>query len=176
MTTASEEEWRPVVGFDGYEVSQFGRVRSWKRCGDGPPRPMTAWTEKDGYFMVNLRRDGKHHGRMVHRLVLEAFVGPCPSGMIACHGDGNPANAHVSNLRWDTYAANALDSVAHGTRPRGSGNPAATLTESDVLEVVKRLAAGARPAALGREYSISPCTVSSIRDGRTWGWLTGRAA
>lgn len=176
MTTANEEEWRPVVGFDGYEVSSFGRVRSWKRCGSGPPRAMTAWTEKDGYLMVNLRKDGKHWGRMVHRLVLEAFVGPCPEGLIACHGDGNPSNAHIGNLRWDSYTANAIDSIKHGTRPRGSVNPAALLVEQDVLAIVERLGRGEKQVHLAPEYGVSVASIGAIKSGKTWGWLTGRAA
>lgn len=52
--------------------------------------------------------------KLVHRLVLEAFVGPCPSGCEGCHYDGNPANNIVSNLRWDTTKNNCLDKRRHG--------------------------------------------------------------
>lgn len=53
--------------------------------------------------------------RLVHRLVLEAFVGPCPEGMEGCHGDGDPTNNSLGNLRWDTATSNQLDKVRHGT-------------------------------------------------------------
>lgn len=52
----------------------------------------------------------------IHRLVLAAFVGAPPEGLIGCHNDGNKLNNHVSNLRWDTYSSNMLDAVKHGTR------------------------------------------------------------
>lgn len=53
----------------------------------------------------------------VHPLVLEAFVGPRPPGMEACHADGNKTNNALSNLRWDTKRANELDAIRLGTRP-----------------------------------------------------------
>src|SRR5699024_6464865 len=50
----------------------------------------------------------------VHRLVLEAFVGPCPDGMEACHWDDDKTNNHVSNLRWATQSDNMHDRVRNG--------------------------------------------------------------
>jgi hypothetical protein len=51
--------------------------------------------------------------RQVHRLVLEAFVGPCPDGMECCHEDGDSTNNRVDNLRWDTHEANVRERLEH---------------------------------------------------------------
>ena len=121
---ATHEEWRPVVGWDEiYEVSNHGRVRSKSRYvrsrGSGkrlvPGRIRKLQTHKQGYRMVSLRQDGTQSFRLVHQLVLEAFIGPRPGGMVACHNDGDPTNNHVDNLRWDTQSANLHDAVRHGT-------------------------------------------------------------
>ncbi|WP_248099523.1 HNH endonuclease signature motif containing protein [Corynebacterium kefirresidentii] len=53
--------------------------------------------------------------KKVHRLVMAAFVGPCPDGMEVCHNDGNPANNYVGNLRYDTHQANYADMFIHNT-------------------------------------------------------------
>lgn len=50
----------------------------------------------------------------VHRLVLEAFVGPCPPGMEACHWNGIPGDNRLHNLRWDTPSANNADILRLG--------------------------------------------------------------
>lgn len=50
----------------------------------------------------------------VHRLVLEAFVGPCPEGQQACHADDDKANNSLINLRWDSPSANAADMRRNG--------------------------------------------------------------
>jgi hypothetical protein len=47
-------------------------------------------------------------------LVLEAFVGPCPDGLEACHWDDDPTNNRLSNLRWDTSIANKRDMARNG--------------------------------------------------------------
>ena len=118
-TLFDSEIWKPVVGYEGYyEVSDHGRVRSLDRVD-------TAGRTKKGvirkavlsrdHMQLALYRDTKMKMKYVHRLVLEAFVGPCPEGMEACHNDGNPSNNHVNNLRWDTQSENMNDRVKHGS-------------------------------------------------------------
>lgn len=127
---ATQETWLPVVGYEGrYEVSSHGRIKSLARRDIGNGRGgYRDWPEvirrqfdhKLGYKMVRLHLDGHRSGKYVHALVLEAFVGPRPDGMYACHSDGNPANNCVDNLRWDTPSANQQDSIRHGTHAEAS--------------------------------------------------------
>lgn len=113
------EEWRPVDGSPGYEVSSLGRVRSLDRTvrrSNGSLQSvrgqmMTQRVKATGYRFVRLA--GRYH--YVHRLVLTAFVGPRPEDMETCHNDGDPANNVVGNLRWDTHAENNRDKSRHGT-------------------------------------------------------------
>lgn len=117
------EEWRPVRGYEGsYLVSNQGRVRSVSRVvprGSNsitvPERELTAHPNRSGRLRVNLSRNnvGKHH--QVHVLVLEAFVGQRPAGMVCCHNNGNHTDNRLENLRWDTPSANEYDKQRHGT-------------------------------------------------------------
>lgn len=108
MSTTTEQ-WLAVPGYEGYLVSDDGRVwaRDLGRC-------LIPHASPKGYSLVTLSRQGERRKVRVHRLVLAAFIGPCPPGHVACHGDGNPANNHLSNLRYGTYTDNALDTVRHG--------------------------------------------------------------
>lgn len=110
----AEETWKPVVGHEGkYEVSDHGRVRSL----GNRARILKPFAHSAGYPTVAL--PGGYRRQVtttIHRLVLTAFVGPRPEGCEGCHGDGNPMNNHLSNLRWDTVLANAADRTAHGTQ------------------------------------------------------------
>lgn len=121
-----DEIWVPIDSYEGcYEVSNLGRVRSLDRYvhnrSGWPPAfkrgHLIKQSPTGGYPAVGLHREGlRPKRRAVHLMVLEAFVGARPSpDHVACHGDGNPFNNNVSNLRWDTRAANARDSIAHGT-------------------------------------------------------------
>lgn len=104
------ECWLPVADWEGlYEVSDLGRVHSVKR--DIIRRPQLA---KTGYQTIMLTRPGQRITVLVHRLVLEAFVGPCPEGMLCCHGEGGPTDNRLTNLRWDTPTENNLDQVRMG--------------------------------------------------------------
>jgi hypothetical protein len=114
------EEWRSVVGWEGYEVSSLGRVRSWRPRNRRASTPVTPRLLRlalvEGYPSVTLcGGHGRVHSARVHRLVLEAFVGPGPEGMEACHGpDQTRTNCALSNLRWDTRSANNKDKLATG--------------------------------------------------------------
>lgn len=120
---ATHDEWRPISGFDGYEVSRHGRVRSLHRVimrRNGSPktineRILASFTVPPvGYRYVHLWSKNRRTSRGIHVLVLEAFVGPHPDCMDACHNDGDPTNNDMSNLRWDTHAENGRDIVRHG--------------------------------------------------------------
>lgn len=116
----SAEKWIPIAGYEGsYEVSNTGVVRSIARL-DAIGRPKAEKNLRpdprpSGHLRVTLCQNSKTRRFWVHRLVLEAFVGPRPEGMEACHNDGDPMNNNVLNLRWDTKSANAQDRVRHGT-------------------------------------------------------------
>lgn len=120
---STHQQWLPIPGYEGhYEVSTLGRVRSLDRVirhaggtRKSPGRTLKLQTHPTGYVQVTLCRDGQQENRKVHHLVLETFVGPRPSGMHACHGDGDTFNNSLSNLRWGTVSENNLDKVRHGT-------------------------------------------------------------
>lgn len=121
---ANPEEWRPVVGWEGlYEISSHGRVLSSSRIvrrSDGrdrkaPARMLKLWTTRKRYIGASLKHQSQRRTVFVHTLVLEAFVGPRPDGLVCCHGDGNPQNNTVENLRWGTARENSQDALRHGT-------------------------------------------------------------
>lgn len=119
------ESWKDIPGWEGYyQASTQGRIRSMDRTVKHPrfgtvnrkgkvlsASPLNA----DGYLGVGLNRDGVKKKCSVHRLILETFIGPCPSGHEACHNNGDPTDNRLENLRWGTHSSNMLDQIAHGT-------------------------------------------------------------
>lgn len=112
------EEWRDVVGYEGiYEVSNMGNVRTkegkttwqhysgtrvWKQ------RILTQMKDNRNACSVNLWKDRKNKGFLVHRLVAIAFI-PNPNNYpIINHKDCNPSNNNVDNIEWcdNTYNIN----------------------------------------------------------------------
>lgn len=121
-----------------------------------------------GHQMISVKVDGRHTSRQVHRLVLEAFVGPCPEGMECRHLDGNPANNHVDNLRWGTHVDNMADRKAHGTNTTGEKHHKAQLTADDVYEIRRRCGSGEPVAKVARDYQMSWSAVDHIKHRRNW--------
>lgn len=173
-------EWRPVVGFEGfYEVNANGELRSLskvvpssrRKTGAVFPRRVAGRTMRHhigtvGYPIVTLARDGQKFGRHVHRLVLEAFVGPCPPGMEARHLNGVRSDCRLENLAWGTKIENADDKRRHGTILCGLDNPIAKLTPVQVEEI--RAAKKGTVTALCRTIGISRSRAILIRSGKAW--------
>ena len=121
------EEWRPVRGYEGlYEVSALGRVRSLPREVIGKTKRGEPCVRRrkgkelkpdgwgTGHQKVTLYGAQGVDRQLIHRLALEAFVGPCPPGMEGCHWDDNPSNNTLGNLRWASRSENKMDSVRNG--------------------------------------------------------------
>ena len=162
------EIWKPIIGFPGYEVSDAGKVKSSMRSkASRIMRPMVCGA---GYHAVTLCAKTQRKRRYVHHLVLETFIGACPKGLEACHGNGNPTDNRLANLRWDTHASNQADKVLHGTNVRGEQNGGAKLKESQVFAIYSDTGSC---KTLGRKFGVGAMTVSRIKRGEIWAWLTG---
>lgn len=94
-----DEEWKWVNGFSGiYQISNLGRLKSFKRCPDG--YILSNKNEKGGYFSVVLHDSiqNKRRSVRIHVLVAETFIGEIPKGYHVHHIDDNKQNNIVSNL------------------------------------------------------------------------------
>jgi HNH endonuclease len=165
-----------TIGFPGYRVGSDGSV--WSRRRRGPGRGFkTEWhrlrpgRKADGYLHVHLCPSSRSVW-LIHRIVLQAFVGPCPEGMEARHLDGNPANNRLENLRWDTKAENMADRDRHGRTMRGSRNGHATLDEAAVRSIRAEYAAGGTTyQMLGTKYGVTLQAIYLIIRRKNWAHL-----
>lgn len=175
------EEWKVIPGYPDYEVSDQGRVRSWKRWnGHSVPRLLTpsALSTASGrtlpYLRVSLTSSTRVRVRYVHSLVLESFVGACPAGMEARHLDGDCQNNTLNNLQWGLPKANYSDRRLHGTDNTGNKNGRAILSEEDVKNIRRRYKKNARwpdsnsSLALGMQYGVDRDVISAIARERLW--------
>jgi uncharacterized protein (DUF433 family) len=155
-----QEKYRPIPGFPGYDISNFGTVRSYKKCTgisdagpqweimDKPQKILSQCLGGGTYLFVMLCKDGVRYPRRVHNLVLLAFVGPPPDGMEACHNDSDPRNNRLDNLRYDTHQGNLEDKEA--------------LTRRRVRQIRHKANRGATMATLADEYGMSKSHVRAI--------------
>jgi hypothetical protein len=185
-------EWRQIPGFPGYEASSTGLIKSTARIAErlhmGTPtrqpireRILTQWMRRDKNgrpvcMMTGVSIKGKNIVVRVHRLILAAFVGPCPNGLVCCHNNGDPTNNRLENLRWDTEKSNSADAIAHGTyrKPpalRGERNNNAKLDAEKVRAI--RAVPHYRGISndLGKKFGVSKAVICAVRKRRTWNWV-----
>jgi hypothetical protein len=107
--------------------------------------------------------------RAVHKLVAEAFLGPCPPGQQVRHLDGNNQNNAATNLTYGTKRENELDKMRHGTLTHGERNGAAKLTWATVDEIRRRYAAGESQVTIALDYAaVHPGTIGKVVRGERW--------
>lgn len=110
-----EIKWIDAIGFEGlYVVSNYGSVKSTDRLvirRNGRPLKVKGKELKfrindDGYYQVQLNKDGKKYCPLVHRLVWESFYGRVPNGLEIAHVDENQKNNYLGNLLLCTHKEN----------------------------------------------------------------------
>lgn len=115
-----EEVWKNIDNFEGYQVSNFGRVRTHNKITFTNIHGKRHWkdrvlkpriSKKDKCSRVELWKDGKHKTLLVHRLVANAFLKENNiANLTVNHKDGNRLNNRLDNLEWLTRGEN----IRHG--------------------------------------------------------------
>lgn len=118
------EEWRSIPGYADYEVSNLGRVRSYKPWRSQPvPHLKVQNANRKGYLSVRLVQHTGEPNRTVevHTLVALAFIGPRPEGpggRQIRHLNSQSSDNRPENLAYGSYGENQRDSVLVGTHNR----------------------------------------------------------
>lgn len=150
----TEEEWRPVVGYENdYEVSNLGHVRS---------KDMEVWGGRSYYIkkgrMLKPGKSGtgyytcalRGHTKKVCQMVAEAFLFKSNPNDVVNHIDGNKLNDNVGNLEYISSSQNNKHALVTGLRHSCSKIPF-----EDMVDISFRM-----------KYTNEPCSsiYESIKD------------
>lgn len=168
-------EYRDIAGFKGYRVGSDGTVWTCRYCRGRlrvykePWRLVRQDKTKRGYHRVDLTDwNGVTVRRLVHQLVLEAFVGPRPPGLVTCHDpDPNKSNNNLSNLRWGTH----LDNTNDRRELNDYNGFNLKLTSEQVLQIRREAKNGKPLKQIAREFAIAEGTTHAIVKRKIWTWL-----
>ena len=118
------EEWKDIKDYEGlYQVSNLGRILSLNYHREGKAKLKNPVEDKDGYFTVQLSKNGERKTCKVHRLVAETFLDNPENLPEVNHKDEDKTNNFVflnedgsinkekSNLEWKWHK----DNINHGT-------------------------------------------------------------
>ena len=119
-----EEIWKPINDYPGYEISNLGRVKSYKMDKING-KIMNPYKTTKGYLQIDISLDGRARKNRrhlaIHRLVAIAFL-PNPNNYPQVnHKDENKENNCVNNLEWCTNDYNChygtkIERCAQSTR------------------------------------------------------------
>lgn len=109
-----------------------------------------------------------------HRYSYELYIGKIPKGMVVRHRCDNPPCVNPEHLIVGTCKDNTQDSIRRGRHSRGETSGAFVLTEREVLEISDLINKQMTDSSISRQYNVNRQTVSNIRLGRSWSWLTKR--
>ena len=113
---ATETEiWRDIPNYEGYQVSNLGRVKSLERFRKGKNDCLVSVKERilkpkltrNGYYIVCLHKNSIKKFYLVHRLVFEVFNGQIPKGYEVNHINEVKADNRLSNLNLMTHKENS---------------------------------------------------------------------
>jgi hypothetical protein len=185
LTFSAAEEWRDVPGYEGYyQVSNLGRVKNARpptsrpsKRADGTPadirggRMLQLYRNKRGYLEVHLCKAGIPRFYTVHRLVLNAFIGPRPERYVCNHIDCDGTNNALSNLEWVTPQENLDHMVSLGRSLRGAKNHNTRLTATDVQDIRRLYAEGMSYEQLAERFGVNRRTTRDVVTYRSWKYL-----
>ena len=108
------ETWKNVQGYEKYQVSNQGRVRSITK--KGKIKILKPQLNKSGYYRVWLSKEGKTQRFLVHRLVALAFIENPEGHPQINHIDFKRTNNRVENLEWITHKDNCQYSAENARK------------------------------------------------------------
>ena len=162
------EIWKPIKGFNNYDVSNKGRVRSWMNNRGtrlSEPRFLSHNLDKYGYpYVVLYGRDMKHTAR-IHHLVALAFLGPRLKGHDINHKNGIRHDNRPENLEYTSRAGNLI----HARDMLGKVNGTQILTRQCAIEVIALLTGGTLSyREIAAIFGVANNTIAQIWRGVTW--------
>lgn len=136
-------------------VDALGRVRRFRA------RTITSCAKENGYFHAVITGEaGGQSSIHLHKMILEAFVGPRPEGMEVLHIDGDKANNQLSNLRWGTHLENCVDRSRHGST--------GSVLSFEKAQEIRSLRGIKSQSQLAKEYGVSKGMISLIHRKKMW--------
>lgn len=155
------EEWRPVIDYPVYQISNKGRIKGERRASFGSK-------SSSGYRRACIWNGEKHVFVMIHRLVAIMFLG-FQNGKEINHKDGNKQNNCLENLEWVTRSGNSQHAYDIGLRKahpvRGEKNYQAKLTESQVRDI---RTSSLSQSKLAKQYSVSNSVIQKVKERKSW--------
>lgn len=154
------EEWRTMPEYKGYQISNYGRVKSFVRYEEG--KILKPSLHIGGRLIIRL---GKTVQKFVHVLVAEAFVPNPENKPQVDHINGDKLNACANNLCWVTKLENEQYSWQTGLRKVSERHHNAKLT-AEQIRYIRENPDNLTGKTLALKLGVCEGTISSVQTGQ----------
>jgi hypothetical protein len=171
-----KEIWKDIVQFEGYEISNLGKVRGKDRLRKGKNgfcflkgKQLKEVFNKKGYPEVRFRKNGTHV-RLIHRLVAKTFIPNFENKHQVNHINGIKTDNRVENLEWCTNSENQKHAFKLGLNKVYSGekHPKSKYTLNQINNIKKLYNTGYTALQISNIVCIPLFTIRGIISGQTW--------
>ncbi len=128
------ERWLPIEGWEGYEISSYGNVRSYRssngKVGNIPHR-LGCKSKRREYYYVELNNgSNKVRKYSIHRLVAMAFIPNIQNKPQINHRNAIKTDNRYTNLEWVTPLENRTHALINGLQKDFGEMPIIQLTRN----------------------------------------------
>ena len=163
------EIWKDIENYkDKYQISNMGNVKSLKYLGHKKEKIMVPNKISNGYLQIALLKNNERKMKLVHRLVIETFVGN--SDLQCNHINGIKTDNRIENIEYCTQSENAKHSFKIGLQNnKGESHPSNKLREDDV-KLIRKLVEkfDIKQKTVAYLFGVSKYCISDIIRGKTW--------
>jgi hypothetical protein len=146
-----------------YSVSNLGRLRN-----DKTATILAGNKNAEGYIKFGMWHGSIVKTVVVHRLIAEMFVDNPDNKPCVNHKDSDRSNNAASNLEWVTTSENITHAYTCGNGKVGEDSVHATLSEANVIEILKMVNLGVTTVEISKKFGCSTAAISHIRLNKTW--------
>src|SRR3990167_2810395 len=164
-----DEDMQKIADYEDYQISSNGEVFSTKY---GYKKLMKQKTNIDGYYVVQLWKNGIGKEFRISRLVAQTFIPNPQRKRTVKHKDGNKKNNSVTNLEWSTNSENVIHAYKNGfcKGPRGESQGRSKLTTEDVATIrfLLSMYPNLKYGELADIYGVNIPNISLVVNRRNW--------
>jgi hypothetical protein len=160
------EVWKTVKGFENYEVSNYGNIKSLNYKRSNLTKNLKTTINNCGYKYVILSKNNIQKTVTIHRLVAIHFLENKENKKCVNHINENKQDNRVDNLEWLTHSENSKYSLKTGGNKNVSENHwNCKLSKINVLEINKLLNEGfLSQKKIAEIFNVSPSAISLIKN------------
>jgi hypothetical protein len=173
------ETWKEIKDYEGYEVSNFGNIKSLSKkikCKNGfritKEKVLKLKKTKQGYLSIQLKNKGNHF--LIHRIVASHFIDNAKDKPQVNHINGIKHDNRVENLEWCNQSENQIHAYKNKLqipslhkRAYGENQGCSKLKEKDIVFILQNYKRG-MGVELSKLFNVSQTTILNIVNKKIW--------